>query len=143
MSETNWSRTSLIEILVYIERHHCELKEKLEKVQVLLGQIVELHRDKSDSVLVSLQEFYAIFKNEMEHHFKKEERILFPYIRQMDNFDKNLGPKPDFQHSSIKNPISQMEYDHDQIENDMFPKVAFDIFQVVIKSLKSFAGVLR
>lgn len=123
MSETNWSRTSLIEILVYIEQHHFELIEKMQKIQVLLEQVVELRGDNSDSALVSLQEFYTIFKDEMEHHFKKEERMLFPYIRQMDNFDKNLGPKPDFQHSSIKNPISQIEYDHDQIENIMLDKL--------------------
>jgi iron-sulfur cluster repair protein YtfE (RIC family) len=41
----------------------------------------------------------------------------------MDDFDKNIGPKPDFQHSSVKNPISQMEYDHDLTENVMFDKL--------------------
>ena len=59
----------------------------------------------------------------MESHFAREEHILIPYIRQMDEFDKDRGPKHQFHSGSIKNPISQLEYDHDQVENVMFDKI--------------------
>ena len=119
----NWSKASVIEIVEHIEQHHCELREQLQKVQTLLEQAAEQHKDEYGSTLISLQEFYPDFKTKMGCHFAREETILFPYIRQMDDFGKNIGPKPDFQHSSIKNPISQIEYDHDQIENVMFEKL--------------------
>lgn len=123
MGHKNWSKASLMELVEYIEQHHCELNERLQKVQTLLEQAAEQHEDKYARALISLQEFYPDFKTKMENHFAKEEKILFSYIRQMDDFDKNTGPKPDFQHSSIKNPISRMEYDHDLTENVMFEKL--------------------
>lgn len=119
----NWSMATFIELVEYIEQHHCELKEQLHQLQRLLDQTVEEHKDSHGIILVSLQEFYVKFKDEMERHFEKEEKILIPYLRQMDDFNKNLGPKPDFQHSSIKNPISHIEYDHDQTENVMFNRL--------------------
>jgi regulator of cell morphogenesis and NO signaling len=123
MDKNNWSKTSLIGLVEYIEQHHCELKEKLQKLQTLLEKAAEQDKDMHGNVLISLQKFYVTFKDEMERHFKKEERILIPYIRQMDDFKKNIGPKPEFQHSSLKNPISQIEADHDQVENVMFNKL--------------------
>ena len=123
MNKNNWSKASLIELVDYIEKRHCVLKGKLQKMQTLLERTVEQHEDKNCSILISLQGFYAIFKDELERHFKKEERILIPYIRQMDDFKKNIGPKPEFQHSSLKNPISQIETDHDQVENVMLKKL--------------------
>ena len=123
MDQNDISNTSLIELVEYIEQRHCVLNELLQKVQTLLEQVAEQHKGEYGSTLISLQEFYAAFKVELARHFVKEEKILFPYIRKMDDFDKDIGPKPDFQHSSIKNPISQIEYDHDQTENVMFEKL--------------------
>ena len=123
MDKNKWSKASLIELIEYIEQHHCELKEQWQKLQSLLERAAEQHKDNHDSILISLQEFYVTFEDVMGRHFEKEEKTLFPYIRQMDDFSKKLGPKPEFQHSNIKNPISQLEYDHDQIENVMFDKL--------------------
>jgi len=119
MDEKNSSKASFIELVEYIEQHHCELREQLQQLQTLLEQTVEEHKDNRGSILISLQEFYIKFKDGMDRHFEKEEKILIPYLRQMDDFDKNIGPKPEFQLSSIRNPISQIEYDHDRIENVM------------------------
>jgi len=123
MDQNYSSKASLIETVEYIEQHHCELNEQLQKVQTLLQQLGEKLKGEYGSTLISLQEFYAAFKDALQRHFAKEETILFPYIRKMDDFDKDIGPKPDFQHSSIKNAISQIEYDHDQVENVMFEKL--------------------
>ena len=41
----------------------------------------------------------------------------------MDEFNRNPDAEFEFHLSSIKNPISQLEYDHDQIENVMFDKL--------------------
>jgi regulator of cell morphogenesis and NO signaling len=84
----------------------------------------------------------------MENHFEKEEHILIPYIRQMDESNRNPDIKLELQHSGIKNPISQLEYDHDQTENVMFnelrtitsnyelPQDASDAFKALYDGLK-------
>jgi len=147
MHSKNGSESSLIELVQYIEQHHREIKAKLLKLQTLLAEAVKLHKDEHGSI-ESLQEFFPVFKTKMEDHFASEERILIPYIRQMDEFDKNRGPKPEFHRGSIKNPISQLEYDHDQTENVMFDKIrtetnnyqlppgADDIFKALYDGLK-------
>lgn len=151
----NWSKATAVELVEYIERHHCELNEKLQKIQTLLDKAAAEHGDEYGGTLISLQEFYCDFKAKMALHFAKEEKILFPYIRQMDDFDKGRGPKPDFQHSSIKNPISQMEYDHDQTENVMFgelyaitgdyqlPQDGSEVFKALYDGLKDIESEIR
>ncbi len=123
MYRKNWSEASLIELLEYIEQHHCKISEKLLKVQTLIEQAAELQKDQYSSTFGSLQKFYPAFKTKMESHFAKEEHILIPYIRQMDESNRNPDTKFEFHSSSIKNPISQLEYDHDQIENVMFDEL--------------------
>jgi len=123
MYRKNWSNASLIELLEYIEQHHCKISEKLLKVQTLIEQAAELQKEQYSSTFGSLQKFYPAFKTKMEKHFAKEEHILIPYIRQMDESNRNPGVKLEFHLSSIKNPISQLEYDHDKIENVMFDEL--------------------
>ncbi len=123
MYRKNWSKASLIELVEYIEQHHRKIKDKLLKLLTLIEQAAELHKDPHSSTFGSLQKFYPVFKTKMENHFAKEEHILIPYIRQMDESNRNPGAKFEFHCSSIKNPISQLEYDHDQTENVMFDKL--------------------
>jgi regulator of cell morphogenesis and NO signaling len=123
MYRKNWSNATMKELLEYIEQDHCKIKEKLLKLQTLLEQAAEQQKEPYSSTVGSLQEFYAVFKTKMENHFEKEEHILIPYIRQIDESSRNPGTKSQFHSSSIKNPISQMEYDHDQTEHVMFAKL--------------------
>ena len=123
MYRNDWSKASLIEVVEYIERHHCQIKAKLLKLPTLLEHAANLHKDEYGGIISSLQEFLPVFKTELENHFDREEHLLIPYIRQMNEFDKNRGVKPEFHSGSIKNPISQLEYDHSQTENVMFDKI--------------------
>jgi len=123
MHHKNWSKASLVELAEYIEQHHSLMKEKLLKLQTLIEQAAGLHKDENYAIFSSLQEFFPDFKTKLEKHFDSEEQILLPYIRQMDEFDRNRGPKPQIHTGSIKNPISRMEYEHDQTESVMFKKI--------------------
>ena len=148
MYRKNWSKASLIELLEYIEQHHCEIKEKLLKLQTLIERTADSQKDEYNSIFDSLRKFYPVFKTELEKHFAKEERILIPYIRKMDELFRNPDTKIEFHYSSIKNPISQLEYDHDQTEKVMFeelggitcnyrlPQNAGDAFRALYDGLK-------
>jgi len=116
MYNKNWSRESLIELAEFILNHHRLMREKLLELQTLLQE------DKSGSI-GSLRDFFPDFKTKLEAHFASEEQLLIPYIRQMDEFDRNRGPKPQIHTGSIKNPISKLEYEHYHTENVMFDKI--------------------
>ena len=123
MHRKDWSKASLIELLKYIEQQHCEINEKILRLQSLIEQAAELQKDEYSSTFSSFQKFYPLFKAEIENHFAREEQILLPYIRQMDDFSRCRGPKPEFHRGGIRNPISQIEHDHDKTENAMFDEL--------------------
>jgi regulator of cell morphogenesis and NO signaling len=124
MHHKSWSNATIKELLEYIEQDHREIKERLLKLQTLIEQAAEQQNEPNSGTLGSLKEFYPVFKTKMENHFEKEERILIPYIRQMDESNRNPDIKHEFHISSIKNPISQIEYDHDEIERVMFAELS-------------------
>ena len=123
MYHRNWSRASLRELLEFIEQHHCRIMEKLLKLQTLIEQASKLQTHKDSTAFGSLQRFCPVFKTKMEDHFAREEKILIPYIRQMDRSNRDSDIKLEFLLGGLKNPISQIEHDHDQTENVMFAKL--------------------
>jgi regulator of cell morphogenesis and NO signaling len=123
MDYKNWSNASERELVEHIKNQHSEMKEKFLNLQTLLAGAAELHNDRFSEIIGHLQEFLPEFKAKLEAHFAGEEKVLLPYIRQMDDFNRHQGPKPVFHTGSIKNPISQMEYEHDLVETVMFNKI--------------------
>ena len=123
MDYKNWSNASERELVRHIQNHHSEMKEKFLTIQTLLSRAAEQNKDRFSDILGPLQEFLGDFKTKLENHFAGEEKILLPYILEMDAFNRHQGPKPVFHTGSIKNPISQMEYEHDQVETVMFKKI--------------------
>ena len=115
----DWSKTSLTELVEYLEKHHLMLRKMLLEISQLLNTGVIQHRVQLGDTLESLLDFFAEFRPEMEKHFEREERILWPYIRQMESFSQTGRDKPDFDYGGVKNPISLIEYEHDRIENVM------------------------
>jgi len=123
MNRKNWLDASEIELVEHIQRQHSEMIGKFLNAQTLLAAAVEQHKDQFGDILGPLREFVPEFKTKMKAHFAGEEKVLLPYIRQMDEFNKGKGEKPVFHIGSIKNPISQMEYEHDLTETVMFKKI--------------------
>jgi regulator of cell morphogenesis and NO signaling len=123
MHRQDWLKLSAEELLEFIEQDHHRIREKMSELQTLLQQSTGRYSDTINGILVALREFLPTFKIAMEKHFASEEQLLIPYIRQMDEFDRGIGPKPEFHRSSIKNPISMLESEHDQTENVMFKRI--------------------
>ncbi|MFA6187401.1 MAG: hemerythrin domain-containing protein [Phycisphaerae bacterium] len=123
MHRQDWLKLSTEELLKFIEHDHRRIIEKLLKLQTLLEQPTKHRSDAQDSMLASLREFLPSLKAGLEKHFASEEQLLFPYIRKMDKFDSGLGAKPEFHRSSIKNPISLLESEHDVTENVIFKEI--------------------
>jgi regulator of cell morphogenesis and NO signaling len=110
----NWSSESVTKLADYIEKtHHSFMKEQLPRLEQLLEKTLNAHKEKHSQMLTELKETYAVLKSEIELHLAKEEQILFPFIRQIDSFQQNQTDRPELHCGSIENPISQMEYEHD------------------------------
>lgn len=108
----------------YIEKkHHAYIEENIPIINGYLEKIVNAHGNRH----MELYEVQTIFKEamgELSMHLKKEELMLFPYIRKMVKAKitgASLEP-PSF--GSIVHPISKMDDEHD-FEGEAFRKIAF------------------
>lgn len=107
----------------YIEkRHHRYVTEKIAEIMPFLNKVVRVHGERHPELL----EIEALFRGaaeELIHHMKKEEMILFPYVRNLVRAarDGKETPAPPF--GTVENPIRVMQHEHDT-EGDRFRKIA-------------------
>jgi regulator of cell morphogenesis and NO signaling len=107
--ERDWSTASLTDLCDHIETtHHQYLKEELPRLQFLTNKVAQRHGDHRPE-LVEIHRIFLALQEEMISHMMKEERVLFPICRKLDNAEA----LPATHCGSIGNPITQMLHEHD------------------------------
>ncbi|MDA0710909.1 MAG: iron-sulfur cluster repair di-iron protein [bacterium] len=91
-----------------VETHHAYLKTEFPRLDRMTEKVAAVHGDKNESLYAVRQIFLALVE-ELTSHMMKEERILFPMVRQMESTE----PASAFHCGSVGNPIRQMELEHD------------------------------
>lgn len=110
--EADWDCESLARLADHIvARHHAYLREHLPRVGALLEKVVARHAERHPNLL-ELREVYAGLCNELVPHMMKEEQVLFPYIRLLDEALSKGQPAPPFPCGSVREPIRVMEDEH-------------------------------
>ncbi|RIK75648.1 MAG: iron-sulfur cluster repair di-iron protein [Planctomycetota bacterium] len=98
----------LTELADHIEQtHHAYLKAELPRIDFLTAKVSSVHGD-HDGRLREIRRITVQFIDELSAHMMKEERVLFPMIRQLESGSSPLA----FHCGSIGNPIRQMELEH-------------------------------
>lgn len=87
--------------------HHAYLKEELPRLSWLIEKVANAHGQHHPS-LCEVRVIFEEFRAEIETHMFKEEKILFPMCRMLDD----VTAPPAFHCGSIKNPIWVMEQEH-------------------------------
>lgn len=106
----------------YIEKkHHRYVQEKTQEIQPYLEKICKVHGAHHPELFEIKDEFFAA-AGELAMHMKKEELILFPFIRKMAKAkQENISIEtPHF--GTIQNPIQMMMHEH-TTEGDRFKKI--------------------
>ncbi|QYN48722.1 iron-sulfur cluster repair di-iron protein [Apibacter sp. ESL0432] len=106
----------------YIEKiHHQYIREKSPSLLKFLNKVQKVHGFWHPE-LVEVYHLFETSVNDLEAHIQKEERILFPFIRQLNEAkNKNLPfVTPHF--GTVQNPIEMMKHDHD-IEGERFKRI--------------------
>jgi len=97
----------------YVERkHHRYVKEQLPVITGYIDKICTVHGGKHPELL-QIQSLFALSAQELSGHIQKEEKILFPYIRQLALAAEGKGEQPAAFFGSVKNPIWMMTHEHD------------------------------
>lgn len=105
---TDWSHAPLAQLCQHIvQTHHAYLKRELPRLHPLVAKVANRHGPAHPEMFEVLTVFGA-FREELEQHMVKEERILFPLIAQREQ--GNASPS---HCGGIDRPISVMEHEHD------------------------------
>ncbi|MBK8243638.1 MAG: iron-sulfur cluster repair di-iron protein [Saprospiraceae bacterium] len=121
-STTDYQSWPLDLLADYIEKkHHRYVQEKTLEIQPYLDKICKVHGERHPELLKIKEEFNAS-ACELAAHMKKEELILFPFIRKMTKA-KLENTKVDAAHfGTVKNPIQMMMNEH-TVEGHRFMKI--------------------
>jgi regulator of cell morphogenesis and NO signaling len=113
-----WTTMSADELVGHLEStHHRYLWEEMPRVSALVEKIVSVHGDRHPE-LVEIASCFAQVRADLEPHMVKEERMLFPMIREL----AASTDLPAFQCGSLRNPISVMLSEHDAV-GDLLAKL--------------------
>lgn len=105
-----------------IDVHHNYVRSTIPALVIYLNKLCDVHGERH-SELFEIRDQFTEGSVALQQHMKKEELVLFPYIKAMVESEKSGFPlsKPHFEH--INNPIACMEDEH-QAEGLRFKKIA-------------------
>jgi regulator of cell morphogenesis and NO signaling len=108
----SWSTTFLVEYIV--NTHHQYVRGMLPTISAHAAKVASVHGDHHPEVR-DIAGVWQQVAMELDSHMMKEERILFPYIKQLDAADRGDGPVFAGGFGTVRNPIDMMEQEHDSV----------------------------
>ncbi len=106
----------------YVEKkHHRYVETKIPEILPFLEKIIRVHGEHHPE-LAEVGELFEASAGELTMHMKKEELMLFPYIRKMVKA-KQEGTTAQAPFGTVQNPIRMMMHEHDT-EGERFRKIA-------------------
>lgn len=107
----------------YIEKkHHRYVEEKTPILRQFLDKLCKVHGERHPE-LFEIKDLFFASSGELASHMKKEELMLFPFIKKMvkANIDGSAVESPQF--GTVQNPIAAMMQEHDN-EGGRFREIA-------------------
>ena len=117
---TSWPAAELAD---YIEKnHHKYIEEKTPILLAYLHKLCAVHGDKHPE-LHEINTLFQISAAALAHHMKKEELVLFPFIKKMQMaLQEQINiVQPPF--GSIDTPLGALQEDHES-EGNLLAKIA-------------------
>lgn len=101
-------KLGLAELADEIERtHHAYLRRELPRLHMLAVKVRDVHAER-DERLREVTAVYEAMMSELTMHMQKEEQVLFPMVREIEQ----AQAMPAFHCGSLVNPIGVMEHEH-------------------------------
>lgn len=102
---SEWPVARLVDHIV--RTHHDYVRAALPRIAGYLAKLTQVHGARHPELAQVAGEFEAMGRDLLQH-MRKEEHVLFPYIRELDG-PSRPGPSP---FGSVENPIRMMEREH-------------------------------
>ncbi|UKM65980.1 iron-sulfur cluster repair di-iron protein [Flavobacteriaceae bacterium GSB9] len=116
----SWPMDLLVD---YIEKkHHRYVEEKVPVLRQFLDKLCRVHGERHPELL-EINKLFTASAGELASHMKKEELILFPFVKKMVSAIANQSGVEAPHFGTVENPIATMMEEHDN-EGERFRKIA-------------------
>lgn len=107
----------------YIEKtHHRYVQEKTNVLLPFLDKLCKVHGGNHQE-LFRINELFIGCAGELSQHMKKEELVLFPFVKRMVKTKDTDGVLSQPSFGTVSNPIAMMMHEHDN-EGERFREIA-------------------
>lgn len=142
----NWPLDFFTDYIV--NTHHKYIAGAIPVLYEYTQKVARVHGERHPETIEIANEFLKVMEDLLPH-MKKEEDILFPYIKQLVAADKHPVNLDLSCFGTIKNPIKMMELEHTAVGNEMqtmymltngftVPEDACTTYRVTFAKLKEF-----
>jgi regulator of cell morphogenesis and NO signaling len=108
-----WTEVRLGEVVAHILGHyHAPLRGELTRLSALMEKVRRVHGDRHPEVVAMAAEL-ARLVDDLMPHMMKEERVLFPYIGQLEALESRGESLAGSPFGTVENPISVMLQEHE------------------------------
>lgn len=116
----SWDLIFLIDHIQNV--HHTYVEENITLLIQYANKVAKVHGEHYPEV-IEINKLFTEVVNELTVHMKKEELILFPYVKQLvaSKKENSYLQKPPF--GTVENPIHMMESEHENA-GDVFKEIA-------------------
>jgi regulator of cell morphogenesis and NO signaling len=142
----DWQLDFLVDYIM--NNHHQYVRRMIPVITLHADKVASVH-GKNHPETIQIADLFLAVREELEMHMMKEERILFPQIKQMILTQKENSQyfPPPF--GTIQNPIRMMEYEHTSAGDALYqirelsnnyshPEDACNTFKALYSELKEF-----
>lgn len=153
-SATNFNSWELDFLIDYIvNEHHKYVEENIPLLKQYGARVAKVHGHHYKE-LIEINDLIITVSNELTMHMKKEELILFPFIKKLVKANREGIPVSIPHFGTIDNPINMMEEEHDAAgtilkriseltNNYKTPEGACNTFKALYSKLEEFEDNLH
>ncbi|MCG9970910.1 iron-sulfur cluster repair di-iron protein [Christiangramia crocea] len=122
-NEWDFSKLPLDELIDHIvSKHHTYVEANIPLLLQYSQKVARVHGGNNPE-LIKVEQLFQKVAGELAGHLKKEEMILFPFIKKMVQAEKD-GIELNVPHfNTVENPIKMMEDEH-EFAGDTFKEIA-------------------
>ena len=95
-----------------VKTHHVFTRAELGRLGPLMEKVARKHGD-AHPELLEIQEKFNALNDDLLPHMAKEEMILFPYIKELDNASTTGQSATPPHFGTVRNPVRMMMFEHD------------------------------
>jgi regulator of cell morphogenesis and NO signaling len=111
-----WNLDFLADYIV--NTHHSYVRKTLPDIVTYAAKVHKVHGDRHPE-LKQIHELVDEVNAELTGHMVKEERVLFPYVKELVNARSGAGALHASQLGSVQNPINMMEMEHELVGKNL------------------------